>query len=49
MAYTRCDTDLHPMPSGMVKVTGRDADPYLRTIARVLGASRELAERHLLN
>jgi hypothetical protein len=31
--------------SGMVKVTGCDADPYLWTMARVLDASREFAER----
>jgi pimeloyl-ACP methyl ester carboxylesterase len=51
MAYTRCDTDLHPMPfdhSGMVKVTGRDADPYLWSMARVLDASREFSERQSL-
>jgi pimeloyl-ACP methyl ester carboxylesterase len=51
MAYTRCDTDLHPMPfdhAGMVKVIGRDTDPYLWTMARVLDASREFAERQSL-
>jgi hypothetical protein len=48
MAYTRCDSDLHPMPFdhvGMVQVKGPDEDPYLWAMARILAASAEFSER----
>jgi len=51
MANTRCDTDLHPMPydhSGMAQARGRDIDPYLWTMARILDSAREVAEHESL-
>ncbi len=51
MATTHCDSDLHPMPFnhlGMTKTRGRDTDPYLWTMTRVIEASREVAERESL-